>query len=279
MRSKIVISMSAAVLLVAAVLLLKTGPAPVADREVPSSAVLETDTIQGASSALNKDALGGENTGRSAAAAEAPGPLEGPAAQPLPAGFGRLEPGQEKAYLQAAPLNEQELRSAEALIRTFFKYGRGRASLNKLVKELEDAGLQPVLAKDSNPHTGKMLNVRTTEALEGTKYYHAVFFEDEGRNREPFAQHQSVELRASADCMVKAREIVERVFGKTLGQPVRVRGDEWIEWRVGDRSVWIHRLGLEDIRYDPINARTLADLGNCKAAIELIPEDEEQAHL
>ena len=279
MRRTILISAAAATLVLAGLVLLRSGPAPVKDELLPDplnpDAVL-ADSVLATSAAPGKPDSDAGVQARALDAAVAP--LPGSAAgEGLPKGFGRLEPGQEKAYLQAAPLSRKELASVETLLRSF-QLGRGREALNKLVRHLRTQGLDPLIAKDSNPSTGQMLNIRTSEALEGTKHFHAVYVEDESRNKDPFPQHLSFETRATADCMAKAEQLLKKVYGAQLGEPVRRRGDEWVEWKVGDYSVWIHRLGLDDIRHDPFNARTLEDLGNCKAAIELIPEDE-QAHL
>lgn len=282
MRRTILISAAAATLVLVGLVLLKSGPAPVKDELLPDphnpdSLVVGsalTDSLLSTSAAPGKPGAEAEARALDAAVTPLPG---GAAGEGLPKGFGRLEPGQEKAYLQAAPLSRKELASVETLLKSF-KLGRGREALNKLVRHLRTQGLDPLIAKDSNPSTGQMLNIRTGEALEGTKHFHAVYVEDESRNKDPFPQHLSFETRATGDCMARAEALLKKVYGGQLGEPVRRRGDEWVEWKVGDYSVWIHRLGLDDIRHDPFNARTLEDLGNCKAAIELIPE-EDQAHL
>lgn len=272
MRSRIVIIGGVAVLMLAGLAVLKTGPEPADDGVLsnPGAAGYVVDSVKGASSSPERPAdpaqgLASVSPGRDGAQ------LQG---QALPSGFGRMEPGQEKAYLNAAPLSEKELRSVNTLAATFFKYGRGRSAMNKLLKALEDAGLEPVLAKDSNPHTGKMITIRTGEALEGTKNYQAQYFQDESARQEPFPQGRYFETRATPDCMQKLREL----FEKQLGPPLKTRGDEWVEWTKGDETIWVHRIGVEEISHDPFNARTLADLGSCRVGKELIPEGDEHGH-
>jgi len=178
----------------------------------------------------------------------------------------------DQSYLQAPPLTQAEVKSVRKLIDLFFKYERGRNGLNDLIRELKVNGLDPVIAKDFNPHTGKMLTIRTNEALEGTRYFHAQYFEDDQLNKEPFRQHLSFEVRPSPDCVKVIREQVESSLGETLGKPTNERGDSWVSWKIGGDSISIHRLSALDLTGDRFNARTTADSGTCVATIEQIPE-------
>ncbi len=273
MRSWRVIAAGSLVLVAVGTFLIKTGPKPREGLKNTSLAKLATaskaeDSLGVLSSAIAKEASQESHAGHADAKNES---SDSPDLE-IPEGMGKLLPGQETAYKQAPPLSAEEIRSVEKLVSSFIRPGRGRAALNRLVADLDQAGLQPVMAKSSNPFTGKMLTIRTNETLEGTKYYHATYFEDEDQGREPYPQHRSFEIRGSSDCMKRTQEAVEKMLGKNLGTPSRKTEDKFVEWQVGDETVWIHRLGLGDILHDPYNARTLADIGNCKAAIELKPE-------
>jgi hypothetical protein len=271
MRKAIVISVAAAAtLLSVGIYLLKTGPTPGVDEALSELAHTPGDSLN--STSQSSESIKSDSGSTVSSSSSTMGSPQGTVKEDeLPKGFGRIEPGQEKAYLKAQPLNAKELASVESFFRSF-QLANGRAALNKLIKHLEAQGLEPLIAKDSNPVTGKMLTIRTSEALVGTKHFHANYLEDDSRNKDPLLQHLSFEIRGTADCMTKAEEILRKVYSMQLGEPLRRRGDEWVEWNVRDYNVSIYRLGLDDIRNDPVNARSLADIGNCKATIELIPE-------
>jgi len=185
---------------------------------------------------------------------------------------------EDTAYLQAPPLSEKEVESVKTMLAGFANEERGRTALNRFVKTLNDAGLGADIAKNENPYTGRMLVVRTQEALEGTRYLHAQYFEDEDANKEPFLQHLSFEIRPSPDCMQRAKALLEELLGKRLPKPEKEPTDSWVEWKVDGYSYWIHRLGREDIPNHPFNARVMADIGSCQVAKEQIPDEDHSQH-
>jgi hypothetical protein len=275
MRSGKVIITGVLVLTATAAILLRSAPLQVADREIPGAgspgAVI--DSLAGRDSAIGKSSVSG-------AAGSLDGARESGATARDP-GAESLAPGSDadpKAYLQAPPLSKEEVKSVRTLVGTFFKYQRGKESLNKLIRELRMNGLEPVMARDFNPYTGKMLTIRTNEALTGTRYFHAQYFEDSDQNKEPFRQHLSFEVRGTRDAMAVTRKIIEENLGKKLGTPVGVRGDDWVEWKKDGDSIWIQRMGPEDLKNDPLNARTAADIGTLKVAIEQIPDEHHDEH-
>lgn len=269
MRAKLYLSLCALLLAGTAFFLLKMGPEPVADRELPVPTATDAEV-----SALHGH-LTGEDTHEheEAPAAESDDRAAPDSKKVIGAidSVNRIDASQAQAYMKTPPLSAVEKKSVETLLGTFFSHSRGKQSLNKMMQELTAAGLDPVVAKDFNPDTGKMLIIRTNEALPGTRYFHAQYFEDDDQNKEPFRQHMSFEIRNSPDCMSVARKMVEARLGKKLGQPTRVRGDEWAEWKKGGESIWIQRLAAQDLSHDRFNARTGADIGTCRVAIEQIP--------
>ena len=249
------------VLVATAAMLLRSFPIPVPDREI---------VVRGA-----PDSVTDQLVGRRTSVAKA-GTNGADARALYPVSAKALSPADERRYLQAPPLSKEEVKSVKKLFETFFRNSRGKNSLNKLIRELRMSGLDPVMARDFNPYTGKMLTIRTNEALEGTRYFHAQFFADDSENKEPFRQHLSFEIRPSPDAMRVAQKIVEEKLGKALGTPIRVRkdeGHEWVEWKKDGESIWIQRLGAEDLNHDPLNARTIEDIGTVRAAVELIPSE------
>jgi|GEM_PF-2166449 len=272
MRSRKVIIAGALVLVATATVLLRSSPLTVHDHALEgSAAITAADQLSGRDSAASKPA----GADASAEAGVSPAGVDSTITRAL----GVVSPksafaANDKAYLQAPPLSKAEVKAVRTLIATFFKNHRGKDSLNKLIRELRTEGLDPVLARDFNPYTGKMLTIRTNEALPGTRYFHAQYFEDSDQNREPFRQHLSFEQRPSSDGLQVVQKIIEEHLGKKLSAPVRVRGEEWVEWKKEDESIWIKRLGAEDLNNDPLNARSPEDVGSLRVAIELNPEVE-----
>jgi hypothetical protein len=136
---------------------------------------------------------------------------------------------------------------------------------------------QPVVTQNFNPDTGKMLIVRTGEALPGTRYFHAQFFEDE--NKQPYLQHMSFEFRPGPDAMDKAVKAVESQF-PGLGKP-SIKNADYIQWQTkNDYIVWVKRMSAEDLKDDPFNAHTKADAGTIKAAVEQeVHDHEDDSHV
>ena len=231
-----------------------------------ASAGASSAPASGSPSGAASDPLAG-TSGR----ASVPGAAAGAAEKPAP-----VDPD---AYKKAPPLSEKEKSSVQTLLAHFARGERGKAALNGFIENLDKAGLKPVVAKDENPYTGKMLTVRTDEALEGTRYLHAQYFQDESANQEPFRQHISFEVRPSPDCMNTARQMVEKLFGNKLSAP-STRGEDWIEWKVdGHYTIWVKRLGPADLADNRFNAHSPADVGTCWVAKEQEPHDGQDEHV
>ncbi len=276
MRGRSVIIGAALVLVATATLLLRSSPLPVLDRNLPTGEAnpVVTDSLESRDSSIAKTGAEETSMDPSAATDEASASVSTAVKRALGGLAARaLEPGEDKAYLQAAPLSKDEVKSVKKLFETFFASPRGKDNLNKLIRQLRLNGLDPEMARDFNPYTGKMLTIRTNEALEGTRYFHAQFFQDDETGKDPVRQHLSFEIRPSPDCMKVGQEIVEAKLGKKLGTPTSQRGDEWIEWKKDGESIWLQRLGRNDLNADRLNARTIADIGTCRAAIEQIPAE------
>ena len=137
-----------------------------------------------------------------------------------------------------------------------------------LVKDLDKAGLKPVVSQDFNEDTGKMLIMRTNEVMEGTRYFHAQYFEDE--NKKPFLQHMSFEVQPAPDAMDNATRAIEKAFGD-LGKPDTEKSD-YRKWKTDNGYVvWIKKMGKEDLKGDPYNAYTKDDVGTIRVAVEEDP--------
>ena len=65
--------------------------------------------------------------------------------------------------------------------------------MTEFVEELKELELKPVIMKSENEYTGALNIVRTKEALPGTRYVHAQYFE--GENATSSLQHLSYEFR------------------------------------------------------------------------------------
>ena len=175
-------------------------------------------------------------------------------------------PHREEVWKKAAPLSKKELASVQTLLDTAFTYARPTQEPKNLIKELEKMHLEPIAAQDFNEHTGKMLVVRTESSLEGTRFFHAQFFEDE--KKRTFLQHVSFEIRPSPDCMKTGSAMIEKKLGSKL-RPVQQSAQYALYQAPGDYIVWIKRLDEEDLGPDPFNSRDPgADVGTCRVALE-----------
>lgn len=199
---------------------------------------------------------------------------------PMPPG---VEEGEENldpdAYKKAPRLSEKEKKSLQTVLGLLFAPSRGKIALNNFIQALDAAGLEPVVAKDENPYTGKMLTIRTNRSLPGTRYLHGQWFQDESSNKEPFRQHFSFEVRPSPDCMSVAKTMIEQLLGKKLGTP-KQSSDSWAEWDLDDgQVVWVKRLlEKEDLQNNPYNAHTMKDRGTCWVSNEMKPDEHDDEH-
>lgn len=134
----------------------------------------------------------------------------------------------------------------------------------ELIEQLIRNGYEPVISKDSNEYTGSMVIVRTKNTLPGTRYFHAQYFTDESGKY--FPQHLSFEFRPG-NSMADIVGQVESTFGP-LGKPAFANA-EWMEWKLpNEYTLWIKKLGAEDLEGDPFNAYSADDVNTIVVAVE-----------
>lgn len=168
------------------------------------------------------------------------------------------------------PLSRVEQDSVRAMVATMAQATQVNHKPESLIKSLRDGGMGPIIGKDFNEDTGKMIVVRTKDTLPGIRYFHAQYFEDE--NKVQFLQHLSFEIRPAPDAMETAFALLKD-FKKNLSKPNL--SNNFIEWNDDDGySIWLKKLTLEDIkkmRKEPYNSYSAADVGTVQAAIEQSP--------
>jgi hypothetical protein len=157
---------------------------------------------------------------------------------------------------------EAERGSLQGMARILYTFTRPDSRLKDLVSVLHDQ--DPVVAHDANPYTGEMAIVRTRRPLPGTRYFHAQFFSDE--KSDSFVQHMSFEYKPGPEAMSDAVMAVQDAFH--LGAPETER-DGYVRWNLDEgRILWVKRLEMDELREDPFNAYTPADVGTIRVAIE-----------
>lgn len=170
------------------------------------------------------------------------------------------------------PLSPNEVESVTDLLSILVSHNADDTTPADLVKQLERAGLKPEAAVDENSDTGKMVTVRTGDALPGTRYFHAQFFEDEhGRMQ---AQHISFEVRPGPDSEEVAQNLIRKTF-VGIGKPTTERGC-FREWKTkGCKTVWMKCLSAEDMTDHPFNAY---DPARDKGTILVAQQDDPHCH-
>lgn len=206
-----------------------------------------------------------------------------PAAKAAPFGGASGTESAAAAQQAQAPLKPEEKKSMQMLTRAMVKYIQPKYSKpDAMIADLKKAGLDPVIAKDFNDATGKMIQVRSEKSLPGQRYLHAQYFEDE--EKQQFPQHISSEFRPASDCMpvaiASALSTIKEMYpgNAKLGKPIQVSAD-FVKFNLPDnRELWIKKLGAEDLAGDPFNAHDpVTDVGTCKMAVEQIPDDHGDA--
>ncbi len=171
------------------------------------------------------------------------------------------------AWKSAPPLSKSERASVQKIIDLAFKYAKPTEKPSALLRELEALKLAPVAAQDFNDDTGKMVIIRTDQALDGTRYFHAQFFEDE--NKKTYLQHLSFEIRPSPDSMDLAVKMIEAKLGVKIDVLQAPTSHYALYKAPNDYIVWVKRLERDDLKDDPFNARDpKADIGTLRVAIE-----------
>lgn len=185
--------------------------------------------------------------------------------------------------LAQEPLSAAEKDSAKKLMASLILYVQpAHSSPQEMINGLKNARLEPVVAKDFNNDTGKMLIIHTNKTLPGTRCYHAQYFEDE--HKKNVVQHVSFQLRPNKGGMAEAKKLLETELRKfedkagKLGKPTEDT-PTFVSWNLKNNySAWIKKLSAEDFKDgDPFCAHDPAtDIGTFRVAIEEIPEDEDE---
>jgi hypothetical protein len=224
----------------------------------------------------------GASTANSSTTATAPSGNNSPPLKNIPFGAPSAASTGENSSLSEQPLSAEEQKAAQTLMTSLVTFIQpAHSSPNEMLRGLTKLGLQPVMAKDFNPYTGKMLIIRTDKTLPGTRCYHGQYFEDE--HKKNVVQHVSFELRPSKDGFAEAEKMLvaqlkryEEKTGK-LGEPVK-RTENFVKWDLANNySAWILRYTADDIQSgDPFCAHDIAtDIGTLRVAIEEVPDHDD----
>jgi hypothetical protein len=138
-------------------------------------------------------------------------------------------------------------------------------SYKDVIKFYEEKGLKPIVSKDTNPYTGTMIIVRTEKSLPGTRYPHLQSFTNE--RGEADTQHYSIEYRPGPKAFERTNEMVKALYNVENG--VKSANGDFIKYKLGpDQNIWIKKLGPNDIKGSPFNAREESDVGTIRMVIE-----------
>ena len=147
--------------------------------------------------------------------------------------------------------------------------------IEDLTADLKSIGLKPTLNLDKNPYTGEMAVIRTTNTIEGTRYFHAQVFKDESGNA--IVQHMSFEYQKGEKAFERAIEATKAIFN--INQKPSLKKKDFISWRVhGGHEVWIKVMDEKDLKDDPYNAYEKSDVGTIRVAMELDPHGQYHGH-
>lgn len=147
-----------------------------------------------------------------------------------------------------------------------FSLAKNNIDIEELKESLTSKGLKITVANDSNEHTGSMSIIRTDNTLPGTRYFHAQIFKDE--NGESFVQHMSFEYRPGKYAFEEAVASAKVQFN--LNRDPDISNKDFVSWSLkSGHVIWIKKLQKEDLKNDPFNAYTDADIGTIKVAKEL----------
>jgi|GEM_PF-6691807 len=170
-------------------------------------------------------------------------------------------------------LNRREVESVATFLHSFSSFANESLRHDEWFHQLKNLGLEPEIAENSNEDTGRMLIIRTEKSMEGTRYLHAQFFEDE--NGDLFPQHLSFEIRPSSNSEQIALQKIQDIFGG-IGEPTS-QSKGFREWKTKNcLTVWMKTMSKEDFENDPDNAYEYPqDVGSIKVAQELDPHCHE----
>lgn len=145
-------------------------------------------------------------------------------------------------------------------------YALGSFTLNDVIEDLEKRKMEPLLLKDSNPHTGTMYVLRTDSPIPGTRYFHAQYFTDD--KREPYLQHMSFDVQPKPNAFQESISAIKKIFGNLQAPIIKKKDFIMWPWKKG-YNVWIQQLDKDDLSGDPYNAYAANDVGTIKIAVEL----------
>ena len=170
-----------------------------------------------------------------------------------------------------APLSPEEIQTVRTFGNMFVKIASGKLSAADIVSELKKMGLHPVVAQSFNEDTGKMVIIRTSDALPGSRYFHAQIFED--ANKKSFVQHVSAEFKPAKDTMDVSVATLAESQGQYLGKLITDTGKMKVYQGRDNMQCWANKLNMEDIKKpNPFNAHSKEDVGTVWVACERNPE-------
>ncbi len=162
-------------------------------------------------------------------------------------------------------LTEKEQASVREITKMLNVAVTKELSSQAFIELMKTTGLKPVATANKNPDTGQMTMIRASNALEGTRYFHAQYFGAE--NRDDFPQHLSFEIRPSNNSLEIATKMVEESFKGNL-RLVETRAG-YRRWETGNsREIWAKELDREEVMESPINPRDEDDIGTVMVAVE-----------
>lgn len=138
-------------------------------------------------------------------------------------------------------------------------------SHEKLLEMYREKGLSPDLSQSSNPHTGKMITIRTQNSLPGVRYPHSQLFSNDRNEME--MQHTSVEYRPGPQAFERVNEMVKELYQVKDG--VSSQDGRFIKYKLGkDQILWVQKMAPKDLKDSPFNAYEETDVGTIRMAIE-----------
>lgn len=166
--------------------------------------------------------------------------------------------------------SQDPVENLQALTQAMADHTRSSRAFEDFIRYLADSGQQPRVYKESAVVLGDIYIVRTESPPPGTRYFHAIYEEEE--NGELVMRHMSFDYRAGEKSFKEAVQAIEKAFpdGKKRDREGSV--SDFFVWELPDGYVvWVKKMVNDDIIDHPINAYTEDDLGTIKVAIEINP--------
>lgn len=138
-------------------------------------------------------------------------------------------------------------------------------SHEKLLEMYREKGLTPDYSQSSNPHTGKMVTIRTQNTLPGVRYPHSQLFSNDRNEME--MQHTSIEYRPGPQAFERVNEMVQELYQVKGGESSK--DGNFIKYKLGKGQVlWVQKMAAKDLKDSPFNAYEESDVGTIRMAIE-----------